>query len=165
MDPVILKDLNLLDVVALICFSLEVHMILLSNPFLLWKSVLVELKIINRATSIISSWNSAYASTKKVNCIKTILRVLCAAWEANLLWQYHCSWINISIYKEKTLIFLIIFVLALTMFINCASVKWATRIQDSFTFGKLIALAILIVIGLIEVGSGKNNFVSNLFTP
>ena len=82
-----------------------------------------------------------------------------------MLWQYHCSWINISIYKEKTLIFLIIFVLALTMFINCASVKWATRIQDSFTFGKLIALAILIVIGLIEVGSGKNNFVSNLFTP
>ncbi|KAL9975672.1 hypothetical protein ACROYT_G012858 [Oculina patagonica] len=45
--------------------------------------------------------------------------------------------------------------LALTMFINCASVKWATRIQDSFTFGKLIALAILIVIGLIEIGSGN----------
>ena len=41
------------------------------------------------------------------------------------------------------------------MFINCASVKWATRIQDTFTFGKLIALAILIVIGLIEIGSGK----------
>lgn len=45
--------------------------------------------------------------------------------------------------------------LALTMFINCASVKWATRIQDTFTFGKLIALAILIVIGLIEIGSGN----------
>ena len=42
------------------------------------------------------------------------------------------------------------------MFINCASVKWATRIQDTFTFGKLIALAILIVIGLIEIGSGEN---------
>ena len=67
--------------------------------------------------------------------------------------------------KKKTLVFLIIFVLALTMFINCASVKWATRIQDSFTFGKLIALAILIVIGLIEVGSGKNHFVSNFLCP
>ena len=44
---------------------------------------------------------------------------------------------------------------ALTMFINCGSVKWATRIQDTFTFGKLIALVILIVIGLIEVGSGE----------
>jgi len=44
------------------------------------------------------------------------------------------------------------------MFINCASVKWATRIQDTFTFGKLIALAILIVIGLIEIGSGENFF-------
>ena len=42
------------------------------------------------------------------------------------------------------------------MFINCASVRWATRIQDTFTFGKLIALAILIVIGLIELGSGKS---------
>ena len=41
------------------------------------------------------------------------------------------------------------------MFINCASVKWATRIQDTFTFGKLIALAILIIIGLIELGSGE----------
>ena len=48
------------------------------------------------------------------------------------------------------------------MFINCASVKWAARIQDSFFFGKIIGLVILIVIGLIEVGSGKNNFVSNL---
>ena len=51
------------------------------------------------------------------------------------------------------------------MFINCASVKWAARIQDSFTFGKLIALAILIVIGLIEIGSGKNDFVSNFLYP
>ena len=67
--------------------------------------------------------------------------------------------------QRKTLIYLIIFVLALTMCINCASVKWATHIQNSFTFGKFIALAILIVIGLIEFGSGKNNFVSNLLHP
>lgn len=53
--------------------------------------------------------------------------------------------------------------LALTMFINCASVKWATRIQDSFTFGKLIALAILIVIGLIELGSGNVKNFENSF--
>ena len=51
------------------------------------------------------------------------------------------------------------------MLINCASVKWAARIQDSFAFGRLTALAILIVIGIIEVGSGKNNFVSNLLYP
>ena len=59
-----------------------------------------------------------------------------------------------SDYRKITL--LVFFVIALTMFINCASVKWATRIQDTFTFGKLIALAILIVIGLIEIGSGEN---------
>ena len=61
--------------------------------------------------------------------------------------------------KQKEMNFhfheLFFFFLALTMFINCGSVKWATRIQDTFTFGKLIALVILIVIGLIEVGSGK----------
>lgn len=53
--------------------------------------------------------------------------------------------------------------LALTMFINCGSVKWATRIQDTFTFGKLIALVILIVIGLIEVGSGNVQNFSGAF--
>lgn len=53
--------------------------------------------------------------------------------------------------------------LSLTMFINCASVKWATRIQDTFTFGKLIALAILIIIGLIELGSGNVKNFENSF--
>ena len=48
------------------------------------------------------------------------------------------------------------------MFINCVSAKWAMHIQN---LGKHIALALLIVIGLIEVGLGKNNFVSNLLCP
>ena len=51
------------------------------------------------------------------------------------------------------------------MFINCVSAKWAMRIQNLVTFGKHTALTILIVIGLIEVGTGKNNFVSNLLCP
>ena len=64
--------------------------------------------------------------------------------------------INLDCRERILVLILVFFVLALTMFINCASVKWATRIQDTFTFGKLIALAILIVIGLIEIGSGEN---------
>ena len=66
---------------------------------------------------------------------------------------------HLCMLKQKEMNFqfheLALFFSALTMFINCGSVKWATRIQDTFTFGKLIALVILIVIGLIEVGSGE----------
>ena len=38
------------------------------------------------------------------------------------------------------------------------------RIQNIFTFGQLIALSILIVIGLIDVGSGKDNFLTYPYT-
>ena len=43
----------------------------------------------------------------------------------------------------------------LTCFINCASVKWATRIQDTFTFAKLLAIAILTAIGVVELARGE----------
>ena len=51
------------------------------------------------------------------------------------------------------------------MFMNCASVKWAMHIQKVVICGKFIAFVILIVIGLIEVGSGKDNFVSKPLHP
>ena len=62
--------------------------------------------------------------------------------------------------RKKTLIFLIISFLALTMFINCVSIKWALCFQNLFTYGKVITLLILMVVGLVAVGSGKNNFAS-----
>lgn len=37
---------------------------------------------------------------------------------------------------------------------NCHSARWATRIQDVFTAGKLLALALIIVIGVVQVCKG-----------
>ena len=40
-------------------------------------------------------------------------------------------------------------------FVNCASVKWATRMQIVFTAAKMIAIVMLIVTGLVRLGQGK----------
>lgn len=48
----------------------------------------------------------------------------------------------------------IVCILILT-FVNCWSVKWSTWVQDIFTYGKLLALAIIIATGMYQLSQGK----------
>lgn len=54
--------------------------------------------------------------------------------------------------------FLAVLCICLLTFVNCWDVKWSTRVQDLFTFGKLFALTIIIGTGLVQLGYGQTQY-------
>lgn len=42
--------------------------------------------------------------------------------------------------------------------INCASVKWASRVQDFFSVAKVFALLVIIAFGIVSLASPRSNF-------
>ncbi|KAL1428978.1 hypothetical protein MTO96_016720 [Rhipicephalus appendiculatus] len=54
-------------------------------------------------------------------------------------------------------------VICLLTFINCYNVKWATLVQDSLMFAKVIALVIIIIAGVVHLAQGNTGNLQNMF--
>ncbi|XP_052232637.1 large neutral amino acids transporter small subunit 2-like isoform X2 [Dreissena polymorpha] len=55
--------------------------------------------------------------------------------------------------------------ISILTFINIVSVKAATKIQDSFTIAKLLALLLIIITGLVMICKGEHEYLVNAFEP
>ena len=65
---------------------------------------------------------------------------------------------------KNDLLIRFIFSPGLLTFVNCWDVKWATRVQDFFTYGKLLALATIITTGMIQLGKGSATLLTNILS-
>ncbi|XP_067662763.1 large neutral amino acids transporter small subunit 2-like isoform X1 [Haliotis asinina] len=56
----------------------------------------------------------------------------------------------------------VVCILVLT-FVNCYDVKWATRVQDVFTYAKVLALVLIVITGFVQLGRGQFDSFKNPF--
>lgn len=56
----------------------------------------------------------------------------------------------------------VVCILILT-FVNCMDVTWATRVQDIFTYAKMLALILIIITGFVQLGRGEYEYFQNAF--
>ncbi|XP_057290967.1 b(0,+)-type amino acid transporter 1-like isoform X2 [Hydractinia symbiolongicarpus] len=53
--------------------------------------------------------------------------------------------------------------IGIIVFVNCASVRWATSVQVIFTATKLLAIVMLIITGFVRLGQGHNDSLKDAF--
>ena len=54
-----------------------------------------------------------------------------------------------------------LFIPGVLAFINCWDVKWATFVQDIFTYAKLTALVAIIIAGFVQLGTCSSHDFTN----